>query len=68
LRRPGRRGALGGTGCADFGLDGREEFEITDCVFIGDDAVAKYFIHFVPNTEDFELEFKLEVPDDAPIW
>src|SRR5262245_23733884 len=25
---------------------GREEFEITDCVFIGDDAVAKYFIHF----------------------
>src|SRR5262245_36022900 len=46
---------------------GRTEFEITDCVFIGDDAVAKYFIHFVPNTEDFELEFTLEVPDNAPV-
>jgi len=48
-------------------VSGREEFEITDCVFIGDDAVAKYFIHFVPNTTDFELEFTLEVPDNAPI-
>ena len=46
---------------------GRAEFEITDCVFIEDVAVAKYFIHFVPNTENFELEFTLEVPDDAPI-
>ena len=46
---------------------GREEFEITDCVFIGDTAVAKYFIHLVPNTEDFEFEFTLEIPDDAPI-
>ena len=34
---------------------GREEFEITDCVFIEDTAVLKFFISFVPNTEDFEL-------------
>lgn len=46
---------------------GREEFEITDCVFIEDVAVAKYFIHFVPNTENFLLTFTLEIPDDAPV-
>lgn len=46
---------------------GRTEFEITDCVFISDSAVAKYFIHFVPNTENFLLTFTLNVPADAPI-
>ncbi|HEX7173084.1 MAG TPA: isopeptide-forming domain-containing fimbrial protein [Candidatus Limnocylindria bacterium] len=46
---------------------GREEFEITDCVFIEDVAVAKYFIHFVPNTENFLLTFTLEIPDNAPV-
>ena len=39
-------------------VTGREEFEITDCVFIGDEAVLKFFISFVPNTEDFELELR----------
>ena len=46
---------------------GREEFEITDCVFIEDVAVAKYFIHFVPNTENFILTFTLNIPADAPV-
>jgi fimbrial isopeptide formation D2 family protein/uncharacterized repeat protein (TIGR01451 family) len=46
---------------------GREEFEITDCVFIEDVAVAKYFIHFVPNTENFLLTFTLNIPADAPV-
>ncbi|HET7684902.1 MAG TPA: isopeptide-forming domain-containing fimbrial protein [Candidatus Limnocylindria bacterium] len=46
---------------------GREQFEITDCVFIGDEAVAKYFIHFVPNTENFILTFTLSIPSDAPV-
>ena len=48
-------------------VSGREEFVITDCVFIGDDAVLKYFITFVPNTEDFELNLTLNIPDDAPV-
>ena len=48
-------------------VSGREEFEITDCVFIEDVAVAKYFIHFVPNTENFLLTFTLDIPDDAPV-
>ncbi len=46
---------------------GRTEFEITDCVFIEDVAVAKYFIHFVPNTENFILTFTLNIPSDAPV-
>jgi fimbrial isopeptide formation D2 family protein len=46
---------------------GREEFEITDCVFIEDVAVAKYFIHFVPNTENFVLTFTLNIPANAPV-
>lgn len=46
---------------------GREEFEITDCVFIEDVAVAKYFVSFVPNTENFILTFTLNIPEDAPV-
>ena len=46
---------------------GREEFEITDCVFIEDTAVLKFFISFVPNTTDFELELTLNIPPDAPL-
>ena len=48
-------------------VSGREQFEITDCVFIEDVAVAKYFIHFVPNTENFILTFTLNIPADAPV-
>ncbi len=52
------------------------DFRITDCVFIDTDgdgdteegeAVAKYFIDFVPNFEDFILTFTLNIPADAPI-
>jgi uncharacterized repeat protein (TIGR01451 family)/fimbrial isopeptide formation D2 family protein len=46
---------------------GRTEFEITDCVFIEDVAVAKYFVHFVPNTENYVLTFTLNIPSDAPV-
>jgi fimbrial isopeptide formation D2 family protein len=48
-------------------VSGREQFEITDCVFIEDVAVARYFIHFVPNTENFILTFTLNIPSDAPV-
>jgi uncharacterized repeat protein (TIGR01451 family)/fimbrial isopeptide formation D2 family protein len=48
-------------------VSGREQFEITDCVFIEDVAVAKYFIHFVPNTENFILTFTLNIPSNAPV-
>jgi hypothetical protein len=30
-------------------------------------AVAKYFIHFVPNTENFVLTFTLNIPANAPV-
>ncbi|MEO8247021.1 MAG: isopeptide-forming domain-containing fimbrial protein [Chloroflexota bacterium] len=43
------------------------DFRITDCVFIGDTAVAKYFIDFVPNNENFLLTFTLTIPSDAPV-
>ncbi len=46
---------------------GRTEFEITDCVFIEGVAVAKYFVHFVPNTENYVLTFTLVIPSDAPV-
>ena len=48
-------------------VSGREQFVITDCIFINDDAVLKFFITFVPNTENFELELTLNIPDDAPL-
>ena len=48
-------------------MSGRETFVITDCVFIDDTAVAKYIVTFVPNTEDFELEFTLNIPSNAPV-
>jgi hypothetical protein len=31
------------------------DFEITDCVYINGDASQKFFVHFVPNNEDFIL-------------
>jgi hypothetical protein len=46
---------------------GRTTFEITDCVFIADVAVTKYTVSFVPNTANYELEFTLNIPSDAPI-
>ncbi|MGH9283743.1 MAG: hypothetical protein ACRD0S_12510, partial [Acidimicrobiales bacterium] len=32
-------------------VSGWTTFVITDCVFVDDDAVAKYLVSFVPNTE-----------------
>jgi hypothetical protein len=48
-------------------VSGRETFVITDCVFIGDTAVAKYEVSFVPNTTNFILTFQLTIPADAPV-
>ncbi|MFN2560230.1 MAG: hypothetical protein ABR571_02885, partial [Jatrophihabitans sp.] len=48
-------------------VSGRSTFVITDCVFIGDTAVAKYEVSFVPNTTDFILTFQLVIPETAPI-
>src|SRR4029079_10893570 len=50
---------------ADVGGD----FEITDCVFINNakDASQKFFVHFVPNNEDFTLTFTLHIPAGTPI-
>ena len=41
---------------------GREEFEITDCVFIEDTAVLKFFISFVPNTDGLRARAHAEHP------
>ncbi|MGH9178836.1 MAG: DUF5979 domain-containing protein [Acidimicrobiales bacterium] len=46
---------------------GRETFVITDCVFVDDDAVAKYSVSFVPNTADFQLRFAVPVAPDTPL-
>jgi hypothetical protein len=46
---------------------GRTTFTITDCVFINGDAVLKYTVDFVPNTENFLLTFQLAIPADEPI-
>jgi uncharacterized repeat protein (TIGR01451 family) len=43
------------------------DFRITDCVFIEGVAVAKYFIDFVPNNENFLLTFTLNIPSNAPV-
>ena len=56
----------------DFPVDptdvsGRETFVITDCIFVGTTAVAKYSVSFVPNTEDFELRFAVPIPADTPL-
>ncbi|HEU0132002.1 MAG TPA: DUF5979 domain-containing protein [Mycobacteriales bacterium] len=54
---------------ADVGGD----FEITDCVYVdppggGTDApIAKYFVHFVPNAEDFHLQFAVPIPANTPL-
>ena len=43
------------------------DFEITDCVFLNDTASQKFFVHFVPNNEDFILTFTLHIPAGTPI-
>ena len=43
------------------------DFEITDCVFIDDEATLKYFVHFVPNNQLFKLELTLNIPVGTPI-
>ena len=48
-------------------VSGRTTFVITDCVFVDDDAVAKYSVSFVPNTEDFELHFAVPIPAGTPL-
>jgi uncharacterized repeat protein (TIGR01451 family) len=60
----------------DFPVDAADvggDFEITDCVYVdppgsGNDApIAKYFVHFVPNAEDFHLQFAVPIPADTPL-
>lgn len=49
----------------DFPVDPAEvgeTFRITDCVFVGGTAVAKYFIDFVPNNTSFQLRFSIAIP------
>ena len=46
---------------------GRTTFVITDCVFVDDNAVAKYSVSFVPNTEDFELRFAVPIAAGTPL-
>lgn len=41
---------------------GRTTFVITDCVFVNGNAVAKYSVSFVPNTEEFQLRFSVPIP------
>jgi uncharacterized repeat protein (TIGR01451 family) len=49
------------------------DFELTDCVYVdppgsGTDApIAKYFVHFVPNAEDFHLQFAVPIPANTPL-
>jgi uncharacterized repeat protein (TIGR01451 family) len=60
----------------DFPVDPSDvggDFEITDCVYVdppgaGADApIAKYFVHFVPNSEDFHLQFSVPIPANTPL-
>jgi uncharacterized repeat protein (TIGR01451 family) len=52
-------------------LDG--DFEITDCVYVdppgtgADTAIAKYFVHFVPNNTSFQLRFAVPIPANTPL-
>jgi uncharacterized repeat protein (TIGR01451 family) len=48
-------------------VSGRETFVITDCVFVDDDAVAKYSVSFVPNTVEFQLRFSVPIASDTPL-
>ncbi len=48
-------------------VSGRETFVITDCVFVDDDAVAKYSVSFVPNTVEFQLRFSVPIAPDTPL-
>ena len=48
-------------------VSGRTTFVITDCVFVDDDAVAKYSVSFVPNTTDFALHFAVPIPPGTPL-
>src|SRR4051812_5505281 len=38
------------------------DFKITDCVYIDGVATLKFFVDFVPNTENFVLTFTLPIP------
>lgn len=56
----------------DFPVDatdvtGRTTFEITDCVFVDGDAVAKYTVEFVPNTAEFLLRFAILIAADTEL-
>ena len=49
------------------------DFEITDCVYVDppgagtDTPIAKYFVHFVPNDEAFQLRFAVPIPANTPL-
>ena len=46
---------------------GRTTFVITDCVFVGDTALAKYEVSFVPNTTSYQLRFSVPIPGDVAL-
>lgn len=49
-------------------LTGQDTFTMTDCVFIGGDAFAKYDLSGVPNgTSPFVFEITLDIPSDADL-
>jgi hypothetical protein len=49
-------------------LTGQDTFTMTDCIFIGTDAIAKYFLDGVPNgTSPFVFEITVDIPDDADL-
>ena len=60
----------------DFPVDASDvggDFEITDCVYVDppgtgtDEAIAKYFVHFVPNNTSFQLRFSVPIPEGTPL-
>jgi hypothetical protein len=49
-------------------LTGQDTFTMTDCIFIGDTAIAKYFIDGVPNgTSPFVFQITVDIPADADL-
>lgn len=49
-------------------LTGQDTFTMTDCVFIGGDAFAKYDLSGVPNgTSPFVFQITLDIPNDADL-
>jgi uncharacterized repeat protein (TIGR01451 family) len=60
----------------DFPVDAGDvggDFAMTDCVYVdppgaaADAPIAKYFVHFVPNAEDFHLQFSVPIPANTPL-